>query len=188
MAMAYVYAAMALLSLVCGAATGRLGEVSAAAVEGAQAAVTLCLSLVGMMCLWTGVMEVLKRSGLAEKLAHLMRPLLKKLFPKGSRSESFLENMSANVSANLMGLGNAATPYGIAATKDLNSLPDTGDELCRLVVLNASSITLLPTTVASIRAGLGSQAPFDILPAVWITSVMSLLAGLLACKLMERRR
>ncbi len=181
------FGGMILASLIFGLATGRLDQVSAAAVEGAGQGVTLSLSLLGVLCLWSGVMEVLRRTGAAGGLARLLRPVLCRLFPRGSRSPAFLENLSANVSANLLGLGNAATPYGIAAAKELTKTPEGHRELSRLVVLNASSLQLLPTTVAGVRATLGSASPFDILPAVLVTSLAALLVGLGACRLLERR-
>ena len=182
-----VFAGMILLSLVFGLVNGRLGEVSAAAVEGAGQGVTLTISLAGVLCLWSGVMEVLRRTGAAAWLSRRLRPVLSRLFPQGSRDPEFLEHLSANVSANLLGLGNAATPYGIAAARRLTLRPESSRELGRLVVLNASSLQLLPTTVAGVRATLGAESPFDLLPAVLLSSAAALTVGLLVCRLLERR-
>ena len=139
--MAWIWTGMAVLSILCGLATGRGELVAAAAVEGAQAAVELCVSIAGMLCLWTGVMEVMRRSGLAEGLSRLLRPVLSLLFPQVSG--------------------------------------DRG-------VLNTASIQLIPTTVASVRAAAGSSSPFDILPAVWLASALSVGVGIAACKLLAR--
>ena len=188
MAMGWIWTGMVALSVLCAAANGRMESVTAAALEGAGAAVELCLGMLGGMCLWMGVMELMQRSGLAAGLARLFRPLLQKLLPRAARDEETLGALSANVSANLLGLGNAATPLGIRAAQRMargcGGVAD--DELCRLVVLNTASIQLLPTTVASVRAACGSDAPLEILPAVWLTSVLSVTAGLLAARLLQR--
>ena len=179
MAMAWLWTGMVAVSLIFGALTGNLNALSAAALEGAQSAVELCLAMCGVMCLWTGVMEVMNQCHLTDRLASLFRPLLKRLLPNASRDSETLAAISANLSADLLGLGNAATPLGIrAACKGTAS-----DELCLLVVLNTASIQLLPTTLAGVRASLGAADPFDILPTVWLTSLLSVLAGLLAAKL-----
>ena len=188
MTMAWIWTGMAVLSILCGLATGRGELVAAAAVEGAQAAVELCVSIAGMLCLWTGVMEVMRRSGLAEGLSRLLRPVLSALFPQVSGDRGVMDSISANVSANLLGLGNAATPLGIEAVRRMErKTPGTAsDAMCMLVVCNTASIQLIPTTVASVRAAAGSSSPFDILPAVWLASALSVGVGIAACKLFAR--
>ena len=188
MAMPYFLTGLFSLSLLLGCATGQLSAVSAAALTGAQSAVELCLSMAGAICLWSGVMTLMDRCGLSGKLAGLLRPLLRRILPNASRDRETLAALSANVSANLLGLGNAATPLGIrAATRMAQGCGGVAsDELCRLVVLNTASVQLLPTTVAAVRAGCGSAAPFDILPAVWVSSILSVSVGLLAARLLER--
>ena len=188
MTMAWIWTGMAVLSILCGLATGRGELVAAAAVEGAQAAVELCVSIAGMLCLWTGVMEIMRRSGLAEGLSRLLRPVLSTLFPQVSGDRGVMDSISANVSANLLGLGNAATPLGIEAVRRMErKSPGTAsDAMCMLVVCNTASIQLIPTTVASVRAAAGSSSPFDILPAVWLASALSVGVGISACKLFAR--
>ena len=188
MTMAWIWTGMAVLSILCGLATGRGELVAAAAVEGAQAAVELCVSIAGMLCLWTGVMEVMRRSGLAEGLSRLLRPVLSLLFPQVSGDRGVMDSISSNVSANLLGLGNAATPLGIEAVRRMErKTPGTAsDAMCMLVVCNTASIQLIPTTVASVRAAAGSSSPFDILPAVWLASALSVGVGIAACKLLAR--
>lgn len=189
MGMSGIWTGMVILSLVCGLATGRGSEVAAAAMEGASAGVELCLSMAGALCLWMGVMEVLRRAGAIRWLSRLLRPALGRLYPDFARDSGVMESISANVSANLLGLGNAATPMGIAAVRRMQQRSGSAratDEMCRLIVLNTASIQLLPTTVAAVRAANGAAAPFDILPAVWLTSVCSVTAGLLAAFLFGR--
>ena len=138
-------------------------------------------------------MEVMNVCGLSERLASAFRPLLRRLLPEASRDAETLAAVSANVSANLLGLGNAATPLGIRAARRMacGCGGVASNELCLLVVLNTASIQLLPATVASVRSAAGCRTPFDILPAVWLASILSVSAGLLAARLLsaaERRR
>ena len=154
MAMGVIWTALVLSALVYGAVNGRLDAVTAAALEGAGAAVELVLTMAGALCLWCGVMELLRRGGLAGALARRLRPLLGRLLPGAARDREAMEAVSANVSANLLGLGNAATPAGIRAAKRLaqGCGGTASDDLCRLVVLNTASVQLLPTTVAPASA------------------------------------
>ena len=190
MAMSWIWGGMVILSLLFGAATGRIDAVSEAALSGAQNAVELSLSMAGVLCLWSGIMEIMRVCGLTDGLARAFRPLL---LPEASRDSETLAAVSANVSANLLGLGNAATPLGIQAARRMarGCGGVASDELCRLVVLNTASIQLLPATIASVRAAAGCRTPFDILPAVWFSSVLSVAAGLTAAWLLAlagRRR
>lgn len=188
MTMAWMWTGMVALAILCGLATGQADQVASAAVEGAQAAVELSVSMAGMLCLWTGVMEVMRRSGLADKLSRLLRPVLRLLFPQAARDRAVMDSISTNVSANLLGLGNAATPLGIEACRRMarGSPGRASDPMCMLVVCNTASIQLIPTTVATVRAAAGSSAPFDILPAVWLASLLSVGVGIAACKLLSR--
>ena len=188
MTMTIIWTGMVVLSVLCAAATGRGSEVASAAVEGSRAAVELCLSIGGMLCLWTGVMEVMRRSGLAQGLSRLLCPVLKILFPAVSAERDIMDSISANVSANLLGLGNAATPLGLEAARKMSKKSPgvASDALCMLVVCNTASIQLIPTTVATVRAAAGCETPFDILPAVWLASALSVSVGILACKIFAR--
>ena len=188
MTMTVIWTGMVVVSILCGLATGRGAEVAAAAVEGTNAAVELCLSIGGMLCLWTGVMEVMRQAGLADKLSRLMRPVLRRLYPSVADDKGVMDCISANVSANLLGLGNAATPLGLEAARRMSRKTGrvASDALCMLVVCNTASIQLIPTTVATVRAAAGCAAPFDILPAVWLASILSVSVGILAAKLCAR--
>ena len=189
MALTWIWVGMVCISLIFGAAAGQSAAVGAAAAQGVQQAVTFCLTVGGMICLWSGVMEVMRRSGIAAGLSRLLQPVLRRLFPRASRDARTLDALSMNVSANLLGLGNAATPLGLQAVQRMKRLSGSDratDEMCRLIVMNTASIQLLPTTVAAVRASLGAAAPFDILPAVWITSAVSVAAGLLSAQLFRR--
>ena len=189
MLLSYVWIIMVILSIFCSILTGRTAQTGTAALIGAQNGVTLALSLCGSLCLWSGFAKLTEKSGLARRFSALLRPLLSRLFPEASRDPSALQDLCGNLTANFLGLGNAATPMGISAVRRMHALsgkPDASDEMCRLIVLNTASIQLIPSTVGAVRASLGSARPFDILPAVWLTSACSVTAGLLAARLFSR--
>lgn len=183
-----IYTIMVACSLLGGLLFGSVHEVSTAAMEGAKSAVTVLFSLAGPMCLWCGVGELMRRTGLREILSRMLSPLLGRLFPRLKNNRDGFSALSANVSANLLGLGNAATPMGIAACKAMGDGTGTAtDEQCRLVVMNTASIQLLPTTIAALRASLGCTTPLDILPAVLLTSLFSVSAGLMMAAVLGHR-
>ena len=187
MTMAWIFTFMICISVLFGAYNDVMADVSAAAVSGAGDAVTLSVSLLGVICLWSGVLEVMDQSGLSTKLAAAFRPFLKWLFPDAAKDAPTLSAISANISANLLGIGNAATPLGIQAAKRMARGQNgvASDSLCRFIVLNTASIQLIPSTVAGVRAACGASNPFDILPAVWFSSVVSVAVGLLAARFFQ---
>lgn len=176
MVMSYIWTGMVAVSVLSALLTGRGTELAAATVSGAQAGVTLAMSLAGSLCLWSGVGSLMEKAGITGMLSRILAPALRRLFPSTRQDKVLAGELSANICANFLGLGNAATPMGIRAAKRMKQGDRATDELCRLIVLNTASIQLIPTNVAALRLSLGCAAPFDILPAVWITSVCS--AGL----------
>ena len=178
-----------LLGTIFGIGTGRGGETAAALTEGAGKAVELCVAMAGPLALWAGLGNLMDRVGLTAVLARVLSPVLGRLFPQSRTDPELAGHLSANVVANLLGQGNAATPMGIRAAGRLRDPHDPAratDQLCRLVVMNTASIQLLPTTVAAVRQSAGCASPFDILPAVWVSSLLSVSAGLLAAKVLGR--
>lgn len=174
MVMSRIWTLFLLLSIVCAALTGNGPALAASALQGAQSGITLAVSMAGAICLWTGIARLMETIGLTDTLARLLKPLLHRLFPTARTNPALARDLSANVCANFLGLGNAATPMGISAVKRLKdpARPEFAtDEMCRLIVLNTASIQLIPTNVAAVRSALGCQSPFDILPMVWITSI-----------------
>lgn len=189
MAMSLIWLGMLVISILCAMIQGTGSALAGALMDGAKNAVTLGLSLAGTICLWSGLSKLMERAGLTAVLSKLLFPLLRRLYPKASQNSKAFAPLCANVCANLLGLGNAATPLGISAVQAMKPTPDSHDatdEMCRLIVMNTASIQLLPTTVAAVRAAAGAQQPFSILPAVWITSVVSVAAGLAMCFLLQR--
>ena len=185
MAMTVIWTGMTAACLVCALILGNGSLLASAALEGAANGIQLGISMAGVLCLWMGVMEVMQQAGLAEKLARVFRPVLRRLFPEFSQDRGIMDTIAANVSANLLGLGNAATPLGLEAARRMSGKTPgvAGDSLCMLVVCNTASIQLIPTTVAAVRMAAGCQTPFDILPAVWVTSALSVFTGITAAKL-----
>ena len=180
-------------AVLCGTAfamgTGRGGPTAAALTDGAARGITLSITMAGPLALWAGLGRLMDRVGLTAGLAKILAPILGRLFPASRTDPELAKHLSANVTANLLGLGNAATPMGIHAAGRLRDPRDptrATDQLCRLVVMNTASIQLLPTTVAAVRQSAGCGSPFDILPCVWVSSVLSVSAGLLAAKLLGR--
>ncbi len=188
MAMSLIWTAMVGAAILCGLATGNGPAVAKGALDGAAAGVELCLSMMGVLCLWMGVMEVMERSGIARGLSRLLRPAIGWLYPGFAGDKKVMDAVSANLSANLLGLGNAATPLGLEASRLMAERTPgvASDGLCMLVVTNTASLQLIPTTVASLRAAAGSANPFDILPAVWLASAVSITVGVTAAKLFAR--
>ena len=189
MVMSWIWFGILAVSVLCGFLTGRGEALAGALLEGAQSGITLGISIAGSLCLWSGVGRLMESAGITQLLARVFSPLLCRVFPSAKRNELLKQELSANICANFLGLGNAATPMGIAAVKRMQQLAHTSaatDEMCRLIVMNTASIQLLPTTVAAVRASLGAAAPFDILPAGWITSAVSVAAGLLSAQLFRR--
>ena len=189
MVMAYIFTGFLALSILASAITGNGGALSAAIPEGAQSGITLAISIAGSMCLWTGAGKLMEQIGLTDMLGKLLAPVLRRLFPGTKKDGKLRSCLSANICANLLGLGNAATPMGILAAKRMVSPDKPGiatDELCRLIVLNTASIQLIPANVAAVRVSLGCVNPFDILPAVWITSLCSAGLGLTAAWLLGK--
>lgn len=189
MLMSYIFTGMLAISLFAAILTGRGGTLASAVSQGAQAGITLIISLSGSICLWTGVGKLMEKSGITAFLSRLLRPVLGKLFPSSKSDTQLAGSLSANVCANFLGLGNAATPMGIQAAKRLALRSRNGvasNELCRLIVLNTASIQLIPANVAAVRSALGCATPFDILPAVWVTSLCSAGLGVTAAWLLGK--
>lgn len=189
MVMSWIFTGIVLVSVIFAALLGNGSALSAAVTQGAQAGITLAISLAGSICLWTGVGKLMEAAGLTAKLSQLLRPLLHRIFPSTRTNAPLAGALSGNICANFLGLGNAATPMGIQAVRLMQNPNHPGvasHEMCRLIVLNTASIQLIPANVAAVRASLGCATPFDILPAVWVTSLCSAAMGLAAAFLLGR--
>lgn len=186
-----IWGGMILVSFLCAAATGRMGQLSQAVMEGSGRAVTLTISMAGMMCTWTGLLKVAESAGITRMLSRIMAPAVGLLLPGYRKDGEAVSAASMNITANLLGIGNAATPLGIAAMKAMakehegHKLPDRG--MIRFVILNTASIQLIPTYTATLRMQYGSTQPFAITPAVWLVSAAALTAALTMGRILESR-
>ena len=180
MVMSRIWSTLVLTSIIFSLMTKNGTALSAAVMDGAQAGIALAVSMAGSICLWSGVGNMMDKIGLTDNLSRLLKPVLSFLFPSTKKDPALARDLSANICANFLGLGNAATPMGISAAKRMAAEKTATDELCRLIVLNSASIQLIPANVAALRTSLGCSTPFDILPAVWVTSLCSTGLGLAA--------
>ena len=180
MIMSWIWSGIVLISIVFSWLTGSGKDLSASVLQGAQAGAALAISMAGSICLWSGVGNLMEKTGMTDSLSRWLKPVLGIFFPGTKQDPALARDISANICANFLGLGNAATPMGISAAKRMASGKTASDELCRLIVLNSASIQLIPANVAALRTSLGCSDPFDILPAVWITSLCSAGLGLAA--------
>ncbi len=186
--MNYIWCGMIILSLIVAAATGRLDETITAAFTGAQSSVETVLSFAGVMCFWTGMLKVAEKSGMSDKLQRLLNPVIKRLFPNADNDAKKFIGM--NMTANILGMGNAATPMGIKAMTALDKSNKNplypSDDMCMLVVLNTTSFQLIPTTILALRSAAGSQDPMSVLVPIWLASAVSIVVAVTAVKVMCR--
>lgn len=190
--MKWVITLLITAAAIVGIFTGRTAEVSEAFLSESAAAVELAVSLIGIICLWNGIMKVAQKAGLTELLAKLLSPVLSKLFKGLKKGGKAMQYISLNLTANLLGLGNASTPFGLAAMREIekeeqSSSPEKASRnMITFTVMNTASLQLVPTTVAALRLAAGSENPMEILPCVWITSIAALSAALLGTKIFRR--
>ena len=187
-----IFGILCTISLMFGALCGRLPEVAAAIPDGADKAVEVTLTLLGMMCLWSGVMQVLTDAGIIQKMARIFAPFLRYVFPKAYKTGEGYEEICATVSANFLGVGNAATPFAISAMQKMqahNPTPDRADdEQITLAVLSTAPLTLVPANLLALRRAGGSANPFAIMLPVWITSLLCVAFSLFLTSFLRIRR
>ncbi len=186
----YIWAFLIIVGTVVGIATGRADAVSQAALDGAKDAALLCVSLIGAYILWLGVLNVAKEAGLVDAIARRMRGVIRWLFPNvppGSAASGFI---TLNIVANMLGMGNAATPFGLKAMKELQAINQdktrASDAMCMFLVVNASSVQLLPLTVIALRSAAGSASPGDIAITTLLATMVTTTVGITAAKVLRR--
>lgn len=184
-----IWPAIIIFSFFAAAALGNMSAVSSALIEAGNSGVELALKLLGMLCLWSGLMRIATESGLTEKIGSFMYPVLRFIFPGLKKNSETAGAISMNLTANILGLGNAATPLGIKAMKlmnEENKNPLTAtDNMIFFVVMNTAAMHIIPTTVAMLRNQYGSADPMGIMPAAWLNSCAALAAGITAAKLLS---
>ncbi len=184
-----IWAGMILLAFFWAVPGGRLGALSAAIGDGAQKAVETGFLLAGGMCFWSGLMRVAEKAGIIKMFSTKVAPITARLFPEYAKNTAVQEKITLNIAANLFGMGNAATPAGLAAMDEMQRMhsgkvPTKGMVL--FVVMNTAAFQVIPSSVVMLRSAYGSTAPYDIMPHIWLVSLGSLLVSLFMCKLMER--
>ncbi len=179
-----------IISAIASVCMGNVSALSDAVLEGAARGVALTLSMAGMMCLWCGIMEVFKQAGALEKLSRLLSPLLKRIFPRAFSTGIGKDEIIAAVSANMLGISSAATPFALKAMEKLDAVNDAphlaSDDMVTLAVLGCSSISLFPTTVITLRHSAGAAAPYSVVVPIWICSALCTASALLLCRLTRR--
>lgn len=187
----YIFGSIILVSIVCSIATGNSTELSQAVINGAQESIELLLTMAGMLMLWSGIMKIAQEGGITKIIGKILAPILRRLFKNIPKNSKALDFISMNVSANLLGLGNAATPFGLSAMKELKALSREGDratdDMVTFVVLNTASIQIVPTMIATLRQSYGSTEPFSVLPCIWISSICALLTGQILVRVIRSR-
>ena len=189
---------MILAGIVTGALTGNMKAVSDAAIDSAGEAVTLCISMLGIMAMWTGLMNIAKKSGLMDSLYHALLPVLRFLFPDLPREHPANEFITSNMVANILGLGWAATPMGLKAMKELAAFDEerrhlvprgiASNEMCTFLIINISSLQLIPVNVIAYRSQYGSADPAAIVAPGILATAVSTVAAVIFCKIMCRKR
>lgn len=187
-----IWAFMIIIAFIFAVFSGNIENLSASVMKGANSSVELLISIIGILCFWSGMMEIAEKSGITNLLSKLFSPLLSKLFKNVDKNSPAMGYISLNISANLLGLGNAATPLGLNAMKELKKINHNksvaSDDMLLFVVLNTASLQLVPTTLCAYRQSYGSKAPFEIIPAVWLTSSLALVVGVSVAKTLSVKR
>lgn len=184
----YIWMGMLLIGFIIGGLNGRLEEVTQAAFNSSKSAVELSIGLLGILCLWTGLMGVAEKSGLLNKIAYLVSPLIRLLFPEIPKKSPAIGAIVMNMAANFLGLGNAATPLGLKAMSELqkhNISKDTAsDSMVMFLILNASAIQLVPATIIALRSSAGSSNPAEVIIPIWVASASAAVTGIIAVKVL----
>lgn len=186
----YIWGFLIIISVICSIITGNSSGISSGLMNGAEKATKLLITLFGVIVFWSGIMKVAEKSGLTNKLVKVLSPILKRIFPDVPENSQAFQSICMNISANLMGVGNAATPFGLKAMSELqknNLKKDTAtDSMVIFVVMNTASIQLIPATIGYLRQSYGSKAPFSIIPSVIFCSFISLVIALIIGKVLNK--
>ena len=187
----YLWPIFIIISFVFAIISGNIENLNSSIFESIDSVISLSMTLVGTMCLWCGIMEVVKNTSIMSKLTKLLKPVILWLFPDAKYNKEALDNISINVVSNILGLGNAATPLGLKAMETMqkeNPKKDTlSNSMAMFIVLNTASLQLIPTNVIAIRSSLGSSAPSNIILQVWVASIIAAVVGITATKIFMKK-
>jgi len=186
----FIWAGLLIIGFVVGAITGNIEAVTNAAIDSARTGVDLALGLIGIMTLWLGLMKIAEDSGLVEKLAKALKPLMVWLFPDVPADHPAMGAMIMNIAANMLGLGNAATPLGLKAMKELQELSDdketATDAMVTFLAINTSSVTLIPATTIGILVLSGAKNPTEIIGPTLVATTVSTIVAIIASKVFQK--
>lgn len=187
----FIWPIFIIVSFIYAIFNGRVSEVNNSVFDSTKSAVDLSISLLGTTCLWTGIMQIASNTNIVKHLSKLLNPIMKKLFPDIKKEEKVHKEITMNIIANIMGLGNAATPLGLKAMKSMQKKNEDKNKLsnsmCMFIVLNTASIQLIPTTVIAIRSSLGSNNPTAMIFPVWIATICAAMAAVFSAKLLMKK-
>lgn len=190
--MNYIWVALVAIALIAGAITGNIAAVQDAVFSFSDTAVEIVIGLVGVMVFWMGLMKVAEEAGLTEKLGRVIRPIMKRLFPDVPEDHPAMSSMVMNMAANMLGLGNAATPFGLKAMKDLQTLNKTKDvatdSMVMFLAINTSSVTLIPATILALRSAAGSENPTEVVGPIILATTISTITAICAAKLLSKTK
>lgn len=171
--------------------SGNVEKINNSVFDSAKNAVELTITFFGTVCLWNGIMQIAKETTLMEKITKILQPIMKFLFPEVKKDSTANQEMSMNIVANILGLGNAATPLGLKAMKTLqkeNNKKDTlSNTMMMFIILNTASLQIIPTTVIAIRSSLGAKEPTEVIVPVWIATVSAAIAGVISAKILIKK-
>lgn len=180
-----------IVSFIYAILNGRVAEVNSSIFESIKLAVDLSISLLGTMCLWNGIMQIASQTNIIKLLGKILNPIMKKIFPDIKKEEKVHKEISMNIIANIMGLGNAATPLGLKAMKSMQEKNEDktrlSNSMAMFIVLNTASVQIIPTTVIAIRSSLGSANPTAMIVPVWIATICAATAAVISAKLLMRK-
>lgn len=186
-----IWPAFIIISFVFAIYSGKILNVSNAVFASAEQTVTLCLSLLGTLCLWNGIMQIAVKTSMIEKLTKFLKPLISFLFPEIKENKKISKEISMNMVANILGLGNASTPLGLKAMESMQKENSNKDKLSNsmamFILVNTASLQIIPTTVISIRNSLGSENPTKIIIAVWVATIVAFATAITAGKILIKR-
>ena len=187
-----LWAGMILIGIIFAAFTGRIPEITDAALDSSKEAVTLCITMIGVMAFWMGLMEIASKAGMIEKGAKILKPFVRFLFPEVPEGHKAGEHITTNIIANFLGLGWAATPAGLKAMEELGKLnhgsPVASNAMCNFLILNISSLQLIPVNVIAFRSQYGSVNPTAIVGAGIVATAISTGTAIIFCKIMDRKK
>lgn len=188
----YLWAGMILIGIIFAAFTGKIPDITDAALDSAGEAVTLCITMMGVMAFWMGLMEIATKAGMIEKGAKILKPFVRFLFPEVPEGHKAGEYITTNIIANFLGLGWAATPAGLKAMEELGKLnhgsTSASNAMCNFLILNISSLQLIPVNVIAFRSQYGSVEPTAIVGAGIVATTISTVTAIIFCKMMDRKK